>query len=136
LADDAFGLMVGEKLRPLATDAEDIVASSESGFRLIDYLLGVSRVVVIDTVQTGKADPGTIFIVNLDDFRVADGASPHYVGLSETLALGRCLDLPVAEELIVIAVEASDCVTVGGDMNEDVRAAIPRVVELVEEFAN
>jgi hydrogenase maturation protease len=101
LADDAFGLLVGEELRSLATETTDIVASSESGFRLIDYLLGASRVIVIDTVQTGKADPGTIFTLSLDDLNVADGASPHYVGLSETLALGRYLDLPVADELIV-----------------------------------
>jgi hydrogenase maturation protease len=134
LADDAFGVLVGEELRPFATDTTDIVASSESGFRLIDHLLGASRVVVIDTVQTGTVDPGTLFTLKLDDLCVANGVSPHYVGLSETLALARLLDLPVADELIVVAVEASDCISVGGVMNEDVRAAIPRVVEFAAEF--
>lgn len=136
LADDAFGLVVGRELRRVATDNTDVVESSESGFRLIDYLTGASRVVVIDTVQTGTAEPGTVFTFELDDLCATPGGSPHYVGLSETLALGRLLNLPVADELIVVAVEAADCVSVGGDMHKDVRAAIPRVLKMAEAFAN
>jgi hypothetical protein len=34
----------------------------------------------------------------------------------------------------VIAVEASDCVTVGGPIHPDVQSAIPEVVELVCRF--
>jgi len=137
LADDAFGLVVGEELRAFATDTTEIVESGESGFRLIDYLVGASRVVVIDTVQTGTADPGTLYTLTVDDLpRVANGVSPHYVGLSETLALARLLDLPVADELIVVAVEAADCISLGGDMTEKVRAAIPRVVDIAAAFIN
>jgi len=50
------------------------------------------------------------------------------------LAVGRKLDLDVPRETIVIAVEASDCTTVGGPIHPDVQAAIPAVVELVGRF--
>ena len=48
--------------------------------------------------------------------------------------MGRKLDLDVPQETIVIAVEASDCTTVGGPIHPDVQAAIPEVVELVGRF--
>jgi hydrogenase maturation protease len=134
LADDAFGLVVADELRGRASRAHDIVASAESGLRLLDYLLGVSRVVVIDTVQTGKADPGTVHVMTEEDVSAMSSGSPHYVGLFEALALGRRLELPVAKELIILAIEAADCVTIGGDMHPSVRAAIPRVVEMAREL--
>jgi hydrogenase maturation protease len=132
LADDGFGLLVGAKLRPLIKDSADVVTSTESGIRLLDHLLGASRVVVIDVIQTHGEAPGTVHCMTMDDLCTVSGPSPHYIGLSETLALGRRLGLPVADELVVIAVEASDCVTVGGPVHPDVSAAIPHVVGIVK----
>jgi len=134
LADDAFGIRVAEKLRERLPETIDVVSSMESGLRLMDYILGVPRVVVIDTVQTGSAPPGTIFTLREGDFDVAHGSSAHYIGLFETLALGRKLDLPVASDLAIIAVEAADCQTLGGEMDPAVERAIPEVVGRVEEM--
>jgi hydrogenase maturation protease len=136
LADDALGLAAAEALWPLKSDAVDIVASAESGLRLLDYLLGVSRVVVVDSVHTGKAEPGTVYVLTEDDVGVMRGGSPHYVGLFEALALARKLDLPAADEMMIIAVEISDGVTVGGPMHPAVRTAIKRVVRIVEKLVD
>jgi len=134
LADDALGICVAERLRERMPETIDVVSSMESGLRLLDYLLGVSRVVVIDTVQTGNAPPGTIFTLGEEDFEVTQGSSAHYIGLFETLALGRKLELPVAQELTIIAVEAADCQTLGGEMDPAVERAIPEVIRRVEEL--
>jgi hydrogenase maturation protease len=134
LADDAFGIRVAEKLRERLPEAIDVVSSMESGLRLMDHLLGVPRVVVIDTVQTGSVPPGTIFTLSEGDFEVTPGSSAHYIGLFETLALGRKLELPVAHDLSIIAVEAADCRTLGGPMDPAVERAIPEVIGRVEEL--
>ena len=132
LADDAFGISVAEQLRGRVPKTVDVVDSMESGFHLLDYLLGVDRVVVVDTVKTGGQPPGFVYELAEDDLEIIPGNSPHYIGLFETLALGRGLGLDVATELIIIAVEAVDCMTVGGDMNPMVERAIPGVIDRVE----
>ena len=134
LADDAFGIRVAEKLRERMPETIDVVSSMESGLRLLDHLLGVPRVVVIDTVQTGSVSPGTIFTLEEGDVGLTAGVSAHTIGLFETLALGKKLDLPVANELSIIAVEAADCRTLGGAMDPAVERAIPEVVGRVEEM--
>ena len=64
------------------------------------------------------------------------GESPHYIGLFETLKLGRKLQLEVPQEVVIIAVEPADCLTVGGAMTPAVREAVPVVVNLVQRLAN
>jgi hydrogenase maturation protease len=90
--------------------------------------------VVVDAVRTGNADPGTIYVVGADDLPSVPGDAPHYVGLFETLALARALDLPVPGELVVVGVEPADLTTIGGAMNPAVRAALPDVLDRVEAF--
>jgi hydrogenase maturation protease len=134
LADDAVGLRVAETLRGRLPASVDVVSSSESGVRLLDHLVGVPRVIVIDAVETGSAPPGTIFVLREEDVTYAPGPSGHYMGLFETLALGKQLDLPVAQDVLIIAIEAGDCRTLGGEMTPAVERAIPEVARKIAEM--
>jgi hydrogenase maturation protease len=134
LADDRFGLKVAEQLRQLALHGVEIVEAATSGFDLLDYTLDTPCLIVVDTVQTGKADPGTIYELREGDLLVPKGNSPHYIGLFEALAAGRKLNLPVAPEMVILAVEAFDCLTIGGQMHHAVEGAIPVVVNRIQEL--
>jgi hydrogenase maturation protease len=134
LADDAFGLVVAEQLRRMRPDLE-VCESSTSGFDLLDYTLGSSRLLVIDTVQSGAVAPGTVSMFHEGDVRAVPGGSPHYVGLFEALRLGGALQLPVPDEVLIIAVEPADCLTVGGEMHPSVRSAVAKVLKIIEEQA-
>jgi hypothetical protein len=61
LGDDALGSVVADQLRQFASSDVDICCTLESGLHLLDRALGVRRLVVVDTVQTGNAPPGTIY---------------------------------------------------------------------------
>lgn len=135
LADDALGIVAAERLRTRLPASVEVAATTETGFRLLDYLLYAHRVIVVDTILTGHAPPGTVLVVREDDVRQVPGGSPHYVGLFEALDIGRMLQQPVPEEMLIVAVEGDDLRTVGGGMGEAVRAALPRVLALVEEMA-
>jgi hydrogenase maturation protease len=137
LADDALGFRVARALRReldiRGRASVDIVETPESGFALLDHLQGVRRLVVIDTVVTGRAAPGTVYVIEEDeDWKTAPGTSAHYVGLFEALRAGRAMSLPVAEEVVILAVEAADVVSVGGSMTKAVEAALPLVVSQVQ----
>jgi hydrogenase maturation protease len=134
LADDAFGIWVSQEVQRRFGAAIDVVASSEAGFSLIDHLLGASCLVVVDTILTGKAKPGTIHVFEADHMRGVAGNSPHFLGLFDVLALARELGLRVPRRVTIVAVKAADCSTVGGSMHRDVRAAIPVVADWVGQF--
>jgi hydrogenase maturation protease len=133
LADDAFGILAAREVERLFPGQIEVVCSSAAGFDLMDDLLGASRLLVVDTIVTGRAEPGTIHVFTEDQIRTAPGGSPHFLGLFEVLAVARQLHLAVPSETLVIAVEASDCVTVGGPMHPAVQSAIAPVVNLIAQ---
>ena len=131
LADDAFGILVARQIERLFPDRFQVVESSAAGFDLLDHLLGARHVILVDTVMTGAAPPGTIRVFSAAEIPPGGGIAPHFFGLAEALALGKQLHLDVAEDAVVIAVEAADCTTLGGAMHPDVRCAIGGAVDLV-----
>jgi len=133
LADDAFGIVAARQIEALGLPGLEVVTSSESGISLLDHLQGAGRLIVTDTIQTGRAEPGTVHVVREQDVAGAPGGSPHFIGLFDTLALGRALGLRMPADVVIIAVEAADCLTLGGPMHPVVAAALPRVVELVRQ---
>jgi hydrogenase maturation protease len=129
LGDDAFGLVAGRELGKVRPDVE-IVCSSASGLHLLDFVLDCDRLVVIDTVETGHAEPGTVYVT--DELPKSRGDSPHCTGLFDALSLAGRLGLSVPSQVTIIAVEAADCRTIGGAMDPRIHAAVDRVVGLVE----
>lgn len=135
LADDAFGILVAREIERLIPRQIEVVCSSAAGFNLLDDLLGASHLIVVDTIVTGTAGPGTVHVFSVDQISTSPCVAPHFLGLVEVLAVGRQLHLNVPKNTIVIAVEAADCATIGGVMHPDVRSAITGAVGLVRRFA-
>ncbi len=130
LGDDAFGLIAGREIAQLRPDVE-VVNSSASGLHLFDQILDCERLIVVDTVETGHAEPGTVFVLNEGDLPKSRGDSPHCTGLFDALALARKLGMTVPSELTVVAVEAADCRTIGGPMDPRVCEAIKRTIDVL-----
>ncbi|HUB80748.1 MAG TPA: hydrogenase maturation protease [Bryobacteraceae bacterium] len=128
LADDAFGIVVAREVERRCGDRAEVVASSEAGFHLLDRLVGVDRLVVVDTILSGTARPGTLRVWTAAIPRSVPLLSPHVTGIFEVLALARKLNMRTPREVTILGVEAADCFTVGGPMHPDVRAAIPEAV--------
>ena len=136
LADDALGAVVAEELHQILPGTLEVVFTSAMGFDLLDDVLGASRLLVVDIIETGTRPPGTVHLLREEDVQPVPGESLHYIGLFETLKLGRKLQLEVPQEVVIIAVEPADCLTVGGAMTPAVREAVPLVVNLVQRLAN
>jgi hydrogenase maturation protease len=109
----------------------EVVETALTGMYLLDAVVGAARLIVVDSVVTGATDPGTVLELEESDLAGPRGGSPHYIGLLETLDLARALGLEVPADVVFVAVEAGDYMTVGGEMTAPVRAAVPVVVERV-----
>ncbi len=134
LADDGIGILAAREIGRRFDGAVEVVCSQGSGFDLLDELAGATYAAVVDAVETGAAPPGTVHILTEEQVRSASAAGPHGLGLFEALAAVRRLGLPVPDRVVILAVEAADCVTVGGAMHPDVRAAAARVADTFGEF--
>ena len=141
LTDDAVGLhvvrAVGERL---AGEPEiEVKGTTEMGLALLDEIAGRESVVLVDSVQTGAAPPGHIHELGPEALSRVLTTSPHFLGIGETLALGRMLDLAMPQQVRIFAIEVADPFTLGTCLTPAVEQAIAEAVDRVagqaREFA-
>jgi hydrogenase maturation protease len=133
LTDDAIGLNVVRRLRePLAGNAQiDVRETMEMGLALLDFIVGYRAVLIVDSIQTGQAPPGTIHELDAASLKRITGRTPHFLGVGETLALGRQLGLSVPDCVKIIAIEVEDPFTLGTQMTPALQDALPLVAQRV-----
>jgi hydrogenase maturation protease len=135
LTDDAIGLNVVRRLREEFADDDrvEVCETMELGLSLLDFIVGYSAVVIVDSLQTGHAPPGTIHEVDAAGLKQLTGRTPHFLGVGETLALGRHLGLAVPEHVRIIAVEVEDPFTLGTEMTPALQDILPSVIARVRQ---
>jgi hydrogenase maturation protease len=133
LTDDAVGLHVVRQLQPqlAAHPSIDIRETTEMGLALLDFITGYRAVVIVDSIQTGKAPPGFLHELDASALDQLTGRTPHFVGVGETLALGRQLGLVMPERVKIFAIEVEDPFTLGTDMTPALQLALPGIVERI-----
>jgi hydrogenase maturation protease len=136
LSDDAVGLVLARKLAAelAGIDGIEVRETMEMGLALLDFMVGYDAVLILDAIQTGQVAPGTFHEVDPRALGVLTGRTPHFVGVGETLALGRQLGLHMPDRVMVLAVEVEDPFTLGTEMTPAVEDAVPRVIERALEL--
>jgi hydrogenase maturation protease len=141
LTDDAVGLRVAEAARERLAGEPDIEVktTTEMGLALLDEIADRQSVVLVDSVQTGGAAPGQIHEINSIDLSRVLTTAPHFLGIGETLALGKMLSLAMPQDVRIIAIEVADPYTLGVEMTPVVAQAVApaaeRVAALARQFA-
>ena len=130
LTDDAIGLNVVRRLREelAGDDRIDVRETMEMGLALLDYIVGYRAVLIVDSIQTGQAPAGTIHELDAASLKQITGRTPHFLGVGETLALGRQLGLAMPQEVRIVAVEVEDPFTLGTEMTPALQRALPAVL--------
>lgn len=133
LCDDAIGLRVIRQVRQQIGVAESIDAleTEEMGLCLLDFITGYRDLVLVDSVQLGTVPPGHVHEIRADDLPQLPGSSPHFLGVGETLALGRHLGLPMPERVRIFAIEVAEPHLLSTEMTPALRSALPEVADRV-----
>jgi hydrogenase maturation protease len=134
LSDDGVGLLVAERLRGTRLPAGvEVLQSEVAGLRLLELVRGFTRVIIIDALKSGR-EPGEVVRYEAAEFKGGQRyGSAHSIGLDTVLELGRTLQYPMPEEVVVYAIEASDVETFGEELTPPVAAAAERVTRLIIE---
>ncbi len=133
LTDDAIGLLVVRQVQPEFANhpSIDVRETTEMGLALLDFITGYSAVVIVDAIQTNQAPPGFIHELDPASLKQLTGSSPHFLGVGETLALGRQLGLPMPATVKIYAIEVGDPFTLGTRLTPRLQAALHDIVERV-----
>lgn len=133
LGDDAVAFETARELRKQHPHA-DFVETGEAGLALLEQMSGYKRVLLLDSMFTGRHEPGTVVEFSADDFSKVVAPSPHYAGLPEVFQLAQRLGVDFPEVVSVLAMEVSDPYTVGAPLTMEVALAIPEFVDRAKEI--
>ncbi len=136
LSDDAFGFRVGEALTCDGVDSHvEVVTAAVAGFALLDLLDGRDSVLIVDTVVTGKVEPGELHFYPRGHWTPSRGLiTSHQISLPTALELGKMLGHRIPKVIDILAVEASDVTTLSEEMTEPVSSAVPDAVAMIKQW--
>lgn len=137
-ADDGVGLHVVRELKGrLTVENVDVIEVGTAGLSILDYVRGYNRLVFVDAIISG-CEPGKVHELRGEDIAKTSHLGPgHDADLPTVLALGKKLaGERMPDEVIVVAVEASDIVTVSTNLTPGVRAAVADAAALVETICS
>ena len=131
LTDDSVGLVVAGKLgaRLAGRDDVDVGVNEEAGFSLLEESLGYDRLVIIDSILTGR-EPGTVMRLSLEDLgRTIHSNSPHGANLATVMELGRQQKMDVPGIVVIYAIEVVDVLTFGEELTPALASRVGAIVD-------
>ena len=139
LSDDAIGLFVVRRAQELLSDLKEYVDFKENhsgGFDLLYDINGYNRLLVVDSIVTGKYKPGTCLTFTLKDFEHLTQLNPvnsHSLNLPTTIKTGQKCGYIMPEELVVLGIESADVTTLSEQLTESVNACVDDVVKRIRK---
>ena len=136
LTDDAIGLRVVRAVRDQLGSGEgiEVVESEEMGLSLLDHIVGYGELVIVDAIQTGSEPPGFVHELDGETLPSRRVGAPHFLGVGDTLALGRLLGLPMPERVTIFALEVADPFTLGTGLTSAVQEALLPAAERILRY--
>ena len=133
LTDDAIGIHVVREVRRRVAGLKnvDVRETMEMGLALLDFVVGYETLILVDAIQTRRAAPGHINEITAPQLKLLPDRTPHFLGVAETLLLGRQLGLVMPTRLRIFAIEVADPFTFGVEMTASLKRALPLAVEKV-----
>jgi hydrogenase maturation protease len=133
LGDDSIGFRLAELLseRLHASADTDFLPTSLAGIRLLDEIPGYDRLVVIDSISTGRNAPGTLTRMGMDDLPTcsANRLSIHHIPFNEIIELGRSAGLHMPDEVRIYAIEIEYPLEAGEELT-------PALAVRVDDYLN
>ena len=138
LSDDGVGLCVAAELKNRLKQSDitqsdiTVMETSVAGLSLLDLLVGYDRAIIVDAIQTVGGKAGQIYRLEPKAFDTAlHTASAHGIDFTTALEFGKKLGLPLPQEIVIFAIEASNVSTFSEECTPEVTRAIPTCVEMV-----
>ncbi len=136
LKDDGIGIYVVRELKKHLRDPNVVVKeASLGGLELLELMKGYDHLILIDAMQTGEHDIGTLIKLKAEDLKGGSSMSRHQVSFSNALELGRHLNMDLPEKIDIYGIEVMDIFTLEESCTPEVGARIPAIVnDIIQEW--
>lgn len=133
LADDGVGFLVVEEVsRKIVHPQIDFQLCSLAGFELLDVVEGYQKLIIVDSIKTGKHPVGEVMELDVSSlFTTVRLASVHDINLATALELGETLGIEVPKDIEIYVVEVEDNASFRESCCPQVAAAIPVLSQAV-----
>jgi hydrogenase maturation protease len=145
LGDDGVGWVVAEQIRKALTDRPmstvdlqpvEVDFASLGGLSLMERLTDSERVILIDSIFTGRKKIGTVSqftLSDIPDLTAGHSASAHDTSLRNALNVGRSMhiDLPEDGNVFIVAIEAEAVYDFSQELSPAVAKAVPIALKTV-----
>ncbi len=132
LSDDRVGIRIAQEIKKKCKNI-DILEASAAGFRVIDEMIGYEKLILIDSIQTGEAKPGTLHKFSLDDFKTRHHSQPHDISLFEAFDIIKKHGDELPTIIEIYAVEVLDTETLSEKCTPEVEDAVSRITRRIIE---
>lgn len=140
LGDDGVGWRVVEAVSSAlgSRSPVEVDTASLGGLSLMERLTGYERVILVDSVFTGKKPIGSVSqytLSDLPDLSAGHTTSAHDTSLRTALNVGRSMGVPLPEDkdVFVVAIEIENVYDFSETLSVPVEAAVPKAVKVVLE---
>ncbi len=133
LGDDGVGWRVAEEVWRIRPSLEADCLSL-GGLSLMERLIGYNQVILVDAMQTGNNDIGTVAVcplADLPDLSAGHTTAVHDTSLQTAIELGQQMGAELPAEIMVVAIEAEQVYEFSEELTPAVAAAIPEAVAAV-----
>jgi hydrogenase maturation protease len=139
LGDDGVGWVIANEIKALLGMFEqdiDVDCLALGGLSLMERMIGYQRVILIDSLNTGKHPQGSVVTFTLEDLvdlTYGHTFAAHDVSIKTALVLGRKLgaSLPSDIDVHVVAIEAQHVYDFKEELSPIIAAAKPAAIQLV-----
>lgn len=128
LTDDAVGFRVAHLIKAAKPELT-VIETVEAGLTLLELITGYERVIIIDSVKTGRGKPGTLHQLTLDQIDPSwNFCSTHGIDIRMAFKLAHKLDYKLPAKISIYGIEVEDNTSFGEKCTEKVEQSIPRIV--------
>jgi hydrogenase maturation protease len=136
LSDDGVGIRVAQEIKRKVPDAE-VRELSVSGLAILDEIEGYDRLIIIDSMKTGKNPPGTLSKLKMEDLKYAMHLSSyHSVNFPTAMSLGKKFYSNIPGQIEIYAIEIRENTVFGEKCTPEIENAIGNITEQIvrEQF--
>ncbi len=139
LCDDAAGVLVAREIHSVFSSSGSgakisVAETSYGGWRLIDLLNGFDKVVIVDSITTGKFKQGECFRVERQENFKSHLQSTHGMGLFEAIEFAELAGQKMPKEISVYGVEIKNQVEFGETVSLEIIEKIPGIArDIIKE---
>ena len=136
LKDDGIGPKIVSRLAgELPASGFDYQSASLGGLELVELIRGYQRVILIDAINTGQGQVGDVYFFTPQDFKETLHLSNlHDISFLQALELGRHINIPIPEEILIIAIEIREDKVFGEEFSPELQNRYEQIYKLIKDY--